>query len=121
METYYGPPLLLTTDGGPQFGAANSAIKEWAQETGINHDLSAAYSPQSNGEAEAAVKQVKLAIAHSDGTPGSIKAVCHNLNWEQRADKSGSPVELFLHYSPCFPGSPMIPHKPLDSSMEQRK
>ena len=45
VETYYGPPLLLTTDGGPQFGAANSAIKEWAQETGINHDLSAAYSP----------------------------------------------------------------------------
>ena len=28
IETYYGPPLLLTTDGGPQFGAANSAIKE---------------------------------------------------------------------------------------------
>ena len=69
IETYYGPPLLLITDGGPQFSAANSAIKEWAQEAGINHDLSAAYSPQSNSEAEAAVKRIKMAIAHSDGTP----------------------------------------------------
>ena len=28
VETYYGPPLLLTSDGGPQFGAANRAITE---------------------------------------------------------------------------------------------
>ena len=97
VETYYVPPFLLTRDGGPQFIAANSAIKEWAQETGINHDLPAANSPQSNEEVEAAVKQVKMAIAHSDGTPGSIKAVCHNLNWEQRADKSGSLAKLFLN------------------------
>ena len=110
--------MLLTTDGGPQFGAANSAIKEWAQETGINHDLSAAYSPQSNGEAEAAVKRVKMAIAYSDGTPGSIRSVCHNLNWEQRPDKSGSPAELFMY---CSPGLPTIPHKLLDSSDEQRR
>ena len=27
VEVYYGPPLLLTSDGGPQFGAANTAIK----------------------------------------------------------------------------------------------
>lgn len=28
VETYYGPPLLLTSDSGPQFGAANRAITE---------------------------------------------------------------------------------------------
>ena len=55
VETYYGPPLLLTSNGGPQFGAANRAITEWGNETGINHELSAAYSPQSNGEAEVAI------------------------------------------------------------------
>ena len=59
VEVYYGPPLLLTSDGGPQFNAANKAITNWANETGINHDLSAAYSPQSNGEAEAAMKKIK--------------------------------------------------------------
>ena len=83
VETYYGPPLLLMSDGGPQFGAANRAITEWANETGINHELSSFYSPQSNGEAEAAVKHIKYAIQHSDGTPKGIKTVCHNINWEQ--------------------------------------
>ena len=115
IETYYGPPLLLTTDGGPQFGAANSAIKEWAIEAGISHNLSAAYSPQSNGKMEAAVRRIKMTIAHSDGTPSSIKSVCHNLNWEQRRDKSGSPAELFMNRSPRFPGLPTIPHKLVDS------
>ena len=50
VEVYYGPPLLLTSGRGPQFGAANKAITEWVNKTGINHDLLAAYSPQSNGE-----------------------------------------------------------------------
>ena len=58
VEVYYGPPLLLTSDGGPQFNAANRAITDWANDTGINHDLSATYSPQSNGEAESAVKWI---------------------------------------------------------------
>ena len=91
VEVYYSPPLLLTSDGGPQFGAANKAITEWVNETGINHQLSAAYSPQSNGEA---VKRIKYAIQHSDGTPNGIKTVCHNINWEQRPDKSRSPAEF---------------------------
>ena len=55
VEVYYGPPLLLTSDGGPQFGAANKAIQEWARQAGINHELSSAYCPQSNREAEATV------------------------------------------------------------------
>ena len=97
MEVYYGHPLLLISDGGPQFGAANKAITEWANKTGINHELSGAYSPQSNREAEAAVKHIKYAIQHSDGTPSDIKTVCRNINWEQRVDKSGSPTELFLN------------------------
>ena len=52
IENYYGPPLLLTTDGGPQFGRANNTIKRWAAEAGINHELASAYSPQSNREAK---------------------------------------------------------------------
>ena len=30
IETYYGPPLLLTTDRGPQFSRSNNAIRKWA-------------------------------------------------------------------------------------------
>ena len=100
IEGYYGPPLLLTTDGGPQFGRTNNAIRKWASSAGINHELSAAYSPQFNVEAEQAVKRVKVAIAHSDGTSASITSTCQNLNWEQRPDKSGSPAELFLNCTP---------------------
>ena len=100
MEVHYGPPLLLTSDGGSQFNAANRAITDWANETGINHDLLATYSPQLNREEEAAMNRIKQAISHSDGTPNGIKTACHNINWEQRPDKSGSPAELFLHHSP---------------------
>ena len=116
IETYYGPPLLLTTDGGPQFGRANKAIKEWAIQAGINHELSSAYHPQSNGEAEQAVKRVKTAIRHSDGTPAGIASVCHTLNWEQRADGSGTPAEMFMNRTPRYPGLPTIPHKIIDNS-----
>ena len=56
MEVYYGPPQLLTSDRGPQFNAANKAITDWANKNGINHNLSAAHSTQSNGEVKAAVK-----------------------------------------------------------------
>ena len=52
IETYYGSPLLMTTDGGPQFSRSNNVIREWAKNARINHKLSSAYSPQSNGEAE---------------------------------------------------------------------
>ena len=50
VEVYYGSPLLLTPNGGPQFGTANKAIQEWAKQKGINQELSSAYSLQCNGE-----------------------------------------------------------------------
>ena len=83
IETYYGPPLLSTTDRGPPFSCSNNAIREWAANAGINHKLSSTYSPQSNGEAERAVKRIKAAILHWDGTQPGITFACHTLNWEQ--------------------------------------
>ena len=71
---------------------------------------------------EQAVKHVKAAIAHSDGTSVGITSACQNLNWEQRPDKSGSPAELFLNRTPHFPGLPTIPHKIIDNSdVKQRR
>ena len=64
---------------------------------------------------------MKVAIAHSDGTPSSIKSVCHNLNWEQRSDRSGSSVELFMNQGPRFLGLPTIPHKIVDNSDERER
>lgn len=121
VETYYGPLLLLTSDGGPQFGAANRAITEWVNKTGINHELSSSYSPQSNREAEAAIKRIKYIIQNTDGTPKGIKTVCHNINWEQRSGKSGAPAELFLNRASGYPGLAIIPHKLIDSCEERRR
>ena len=68
------------------------------------------------------MKRVKAAIAHYDGTPAGITSVCHNLNWEQCPDKSGSPAELFLNRAPRFPSLPTIPHKIFDiSDVKQRR
>ena len=64
---------------------------------------------------------IKYAIQHSDGTPKGIKTVCHNINWEQWSDKSGSPAELFLNRAPRFPGLATIPHKLIDSSKKRKK
>ena len=34
-EIYCGPPYWITSDGGPQFSAANQAIKAWCEEAKI--------------------------------------------------------------------------------------
>ena len=49
-EIYCGPPYWLTSDGGPQFSAANQAIKAWCEQAQIHHELSSAYNPEENGE-----------------------------------------------------------------------
>ena len=68
------------------------------------------------------MKRVKAAIAHSDGTYEGITSACHNINWEQHPDKTGSPAELFLNRTPRFPGLPTIPHKIIDNSdVKQRR
>ena len=65
VEVYYGPPYIITSDGGPQFSAANRAIGAWCWDMGITHEISSALSPQSNGESEGALKRVKMAISHA--------------------------------------------------------
>ena len=56
VEAYCGPPYWITSDGGPQFAAANQAIKDWCIASGISHELSSANNPEGNGEAERAVQ-----------------------------------------------------------------
>ena len=79
-ETYCGPPYWITSDGDPQFQAANQAIKTWCAEASIRHELSLAFSPESNGEAESAVKKVKLAISHAGDKLELISDAVANLN-----------------------------------------
>ena len=55
--TEYGWPSTLRSDGGPQFLA-------FCAHNGIKHELSSPYNPESNGLAEAAVKNIKTLINH---------------------------------------------------------
>ena len=81
-EIYCGPPFWITSDSGPQFQAANQAIKSWCEEANIHHELSSAYNPEGNGEAEISVKKVKLAISHAGDKLDSISATVANLNYD---------------------------------------
>ena len=53
----FGVPDEISTDRGPEFTA--SATETFLKTWGVNHRVSSAYFPQSNGRAEVAVKSAK--------------------------------------------------------------
>ena len=53
----FGLPGKIRTDGGPQFAAAE--FKDFCAELRIEHAISSAYYPESNGHAEVAVRVIK--------------------------------------------------------------
>ena len=54
-----GWPTAIRTDGGPQF---RTEFSQFCDRHGIKHELSSPYNPESNGLAEAAVKNTKAII-----------------------------------------------------------
>ena len=55
----YGIPREVRSDGGPAYG---KEFTQFCRKNGVNHCLSSAYNPQSNGSAEKAVGQIKLLL-----------------------------------------------------------
>ena len=55
----FGWPTHIRTDGGPQF---RSEFKDFCASHGIQHEPSSPYNPESNGLAEAAVKNLKSIV-----------------------------------------------------------
>ena len=55
----YGWPTSIRSDGGLQF---RTEFSTFCQNNGIRHELSSPYNPESNGLAEAAVKNIKTLI-----------------------------------------------------------
>ena len=70
MFSTFGVPDELSSDGGPEFiaGATKDFLKRWK----INHRISSAYHPQSNGRAEVAVKTAKRLLRTNVGQNGSL-------------------------------------------------
>ena len=54
------------------------------------------FSPESDGEAENAVKKVKLTIEHTNDKLEKISAAVGNLNYDWRLKGLGSAAKLFL-------------------------
>lgn len=66
----FGVPVELSSDGGPEFvsGTTRDFLKRW----GVNHRVSSAYNPQSNGRAEVAVKATKRLLRSNINPNGSL-------------------------------------------------
>ena len=120
-KTYSGPPYHITSESGPQFAILNKKIETWAQDAGIHHEISSALSPQSNGEAEVAVKKVKTIISHALLEKNDVKAAIANANNMQRSSGQGSPAELFFKRSTRLPGLATLPKHRTDFSTESAK
>merc|ERR1712030_20097 len=119
---YSGPPYRISSDGGPQYSAINAKISDWAKSLGINHQISAAFSPQSNGESEACVKRAKQAINHALLEKQDVKAAIANSNNLQRCNGQGSPAELFFKRATRLPGGlATLPSHKYDFSTEIAK
>jgi transposase InsO family protein len=83
-------PRKLFSDGGPQF--TSSKFLEYCKRWGISHETSSPHHPQSNGFAEAAIKQMKKIIR---GTFIPTKR-------QVDAESFGAGILLFRN-TPCSP------------------
>jgi hypothetical protein len=66
----FGIAAEISTDGGPQFVAAET--QEFLRQFGVHHRLSSAYMPHSNQMAEGAVKIAKRMICQNTSRNGSL-------------------------------------------------
>ena len=66
----FGVPDNLSSDGGPEFSAIET--KDLLERWGVNHTLSSAYFPQSNGRAEVAVRITKRLLEDNLGLDGIV-------------------------------------------------
>ena len=66
----YGVPEELSSDGGPEFTAKETAalLRRW----GVHHRVSSAYHPRSNGRAEVAVKSMKRLLTSHTTADGDL-------------------------------------------------
>ena len=100
----YGWPTHIRTDGGPQF---RSEFKEFCAAHGIQHELSSPYNPESNGLAEAAVKNLKgIVIRCTEKGENIHQAIAA---WRNTARQDGSsPAQLFFGRRQRL-GLPLLP------------
>ena len=78
--TEFGWPTAIRTDGGPQFRTL------FCNQNGIKHELSSPYNPESDGLAEAAVKNIKSIITRCNKEGENIRLAIAAWRNMMRAD-----------------------------------
>ena len=66
----WGVPRIIETDGGQPF--ASEEFRAFLKRWGVNHRMSSAYFPQSNGRAEVAVKTTKRLLQENTSRSGHL-------------------------------------------------
>ena len=100
LSSVYGIPEEISSDGGPQF--ISSEFQNFMKDCEINHRISSAYYPQSNGRAELAVKSAKRILSgnsNPDGsldTPSFMKAILQYRNTPIH-ELGLSPAQILFH------------------------
>ena len=125
----FGVCAELCTDGGPEFVAKKT--KEFLKRWGVNHRLSSAYNPESNGRAEAAVKSMKrLLMSHTDanGCIDTEAVAAGLLQYRNTPDpqSSLSPAQIVFGRNmrdlmPVEPESPIFSNTALAGCLEQTR
>jgi transposase InsO family protein len=71
----FGTPRILISDGGTHFIEKN--FKKCLFKLGVEHRVSTAYHPQTNGQAEKSNRQLKSILNknHREGRQGLVKEV----------------------------------------------
>ena len=96
----YGVAEEISSDGGPQFIATQ--FKKFLDDWGVEHRLSSAHYPQSNGRGEIGVKVAKRIVYDHTSTDGSLdndeasRAFLQYRNTPMK-DTGLSPAQMLLH------------------------
>ena len=97
MEAWFfdfGWPEYIRSDGGPQF---RTEFKQFCNKHGIQHELSSPYNPESNGLAEAAVKNLKSLVLRCQANKEDLR--CAIATWRNIAREDGiSPSQAFFQH-----------------------
>ena len=92
----FGAPVMLRTDGGPQF--SSKEFGDFLLRWGVRHEVSSPHFPQSNGHAEAGVKAVKYLLLKVAPSGSPSEAFSRSLlELRNTPSKDGlSPAQLLL-------------------------
>jgi transposase InsO family protein len=116
-----GWPHKIRSDGGPCFRAD---FAEFCKRHRILHQLASAYNPESNGLAEAAVKNVKMLLKKCEDGNDAFEIALSEFRQTPRPD-GYSPAELFFgrRLKGILPtiDTPMIDQKQAQKARQQSK